>query len=142
VTFTAQPALVLSGVSRTFPDGTVALQSIDLRIDEGELVSIVGPSGCEESTLLRIVAGLDRPSAGAARAGLLDAQVMAAHCVWMDDDVRLLKSHGVVVAHNPVSNMILRPASAPYHACFARDYGSDWAWTVPRATTARTCSKR
>ncbi|OHV19710.1 MULTISPECIES: amidohydrolase family protein [Parafrankia] len=44
----------------------------------------------------------------AARRGLLDAQVVAAHCVWLDDtDVELLRRHRVAVAHCPVSNMIL-----------------------------------
>jgi cytosine/adenosine deaminase-related metal-dependent hydrolase len=50
----------------------------------------------------------------AARAGLLDAQVLAAHCVWLDDrDVDLLRAHEVAVAHNPVSNMILASGVAP-----------------------------
>jgi cytosine/adenosine deaminase-related metal-dependent hydrolase len=50
----------------------------------------------------------------AARAGLLDAQVVAAHCVWLDDtDVELLREHRVAVAHNPVSNMILASGVAP-----------------------------
>ena len=50
----------------------------------------------------------------AARAGLLDAQVLAAHCVWLDDDdVALLRAHDVAVAHNPVSNMILASGVCP-----------------------------
>ena len=50
----------------------------------------------------------------AARAGLLDAQVVAAHCVWLDDtDFALLRRHDVAVAHNPVSNMILASGVAP-----------------------------
>lgn len=50
----------------------------------------------------------------AARSGLLDAQVVAAHCVWLDDvDVALLRRHDVAVAHNPVSNAILASGVAP-----------------------------
>ena len=50
----------------------------------------------------------------AARAGLLDAQVLAAHCVWLDDtDVGCCARHDVAVAHNPVSNMILASGVAP-----------------------------
>ena len=42
----------------------VALESLDLTIDDGELVAFVGPSGCGKSTVLRCVAGLEKLSAG------------------------------------------------------------------------------
>ena len=41
-----------------------AIKSVDLKIAEGEFVSIVGPSGCGKSTLLNIIAGFDTPSEG------------------------------------------------------------------------------
>ena len=48
------------------PEGEIsALQDISLNIAEGEFVSIVGPSGCGKTTLLNILAGLIKPSAGA-----------------------------------------------------------------------------
>ncbi len=43
---------------------TVALDSIDLTIDEGEMLSVMGPSGCGKSTLLNLIGLLDAPSEG------------------------------------------------------------------------------
>jgi NitT/TauT family transport system ATP-binding protein len=60
----AVPALAFIGVSKRFPDGTVALAGVDLEVGLGEFVSVVGPSGCGKSTLLRIAAGLTDPTGG------------------------------------------------------------------------------
>jgi NitT/TauT family transport system ATP-binding protein len=62
--------MTLSGVGKTFRNGTVALADIDLAIAAGSFVSLLGPSGCGKSTLLRIIAGLVEPSVG--RRELLD----------------------------------------------------------------------
>ncbi len=51
-------------MSKTFPNGTTALSSIDLTISAGSFTSLVGPSGCGKSTLLRVIAGLIPPTAG------------------------------------------------------------------------------
>jgi len=57
-------AVALSGVSKTFANGTVAVAPLDLSIAEGSFTSLVGPSGCGKSTLLRMIAGLASPSGG------------------------------------------------------------------------------
>ncbi len=53
-----------SGAGVTYPNGTVGMKDLDLEIEPGEFVVIVGSSGAGKSTLLRAVNGLNRLSAG------------------------------------------------------------------------------
>jgi len=55
----------LRNVGKTFESGTVALDGLSLDVSDGEFVSLLGPSGCGKSTALRLIAGLNTPSAGA-----------------------------------------------------------------------------
>jgi multiple sugar transport system ATP-binding protein len=57
------------GVGKVFPDGTVALEDLDLDVEDGEFVVLVGPSGSGKSTALRILAGLEDATAGTVRIG-------------------------------------------------------------------------
>ncbi|NJP35200.1 ABC transporter ATP-binding protein [Micromonospora thermarum] len=61
--------IVLDKVSKKFPDGTVAVQDVDLEIADGEFVILVGPSGCGKSTTLNMIAGLEDISSGELRIG-------------------------------------------------------------------------
>ena len=56
--------LHIDHVGKTYSNGTVALESLNLLVGEGEFVALVGGSGCGKSTLLRLVSGLDGASAG------------------------------------------------------------------------------
>src|SRR5678816_619769 len=56
--------LHLEQLTKIFPDGTHANDRVDLDVADGELLVLVGPSGCGKSTTMRLVAGLDRPTAG------------------------------------------------------------------------------
>jgi len=56
--------LQLNNVGKVYPNGTRALDAIDLRVQPGEFLSLVGPSGCGKSTLLRLISGLAEPSEG------------------------------------------------------------------------------
>ena len=76
----ASAVVTLSGVGKTFENGTQALARTDLRVGEGEFLSLLGPSGCGKSTILRLVSGLDTPSEGSLvwrenRAGFDDNRV-------------------------------------------------------------------
>ncbi len=61
----AKPTLVeLQGVAKTFANGTVALENLNLAVGEHEFVSLLGPSGCGKSTALRLISRLAGLSAG------------------------------------------------------------------------------
>jgi sulfonate transport system ATP-binding protein len=57
--------LVIEGLSKTYADGTEALRGMHMVAHSGEIVALLGGSGCGKTTLLRLTAGLDQPSAGA-----------------------------------------------------------------------------
>src|SRR3990172_2388366 len=54
----------LEGVTKRFGD-VVAVDDTSFCVDRGEVVALLGPSGCGKTTLLRLVAGFERPDAGA-----------------------------------------------------------------------------
>ena len=57
--------VALKDVSKVWPDGTVAVDRVSLDVQDGEFMVLLGPSGCGKSTILRMIAGLEDPSAGA-----------------------------------------------------------------------------
>src|SRR3546814_17962110 len=69
-------AITLTRCAKTWPDGSRALQPIDLQVRGGETLALLGPSGCGKTTLLRLLCGLEQADAGASiRFG--DAEVTA-----------------------------------------------------------------
>jgi len=57
--------VALTDLTKVFDDGTVAVDRVSFDVADGEFVVLVGPSGCGKSTTLRLIAGLEEPSAGA-----------------------------------------------------------------------------
>ena len=56
--------VLVQRLRKEFPDGTVAVEELDLEIADGELFVLLGPSGCGKTTTLRCVAGLEQETSG------------------------------------------------------------------------------
>ena len=68
----------LQGVTKTFPNGHLAVHDVTLGIEDGELLVLVGPSGCGKSTVLRLIAGLETVSEGRVLIGGRDVTDLSA----------------------------------------------------------------
>src|SRR5580704_1989356 len=67
--------LILDKVGKTYPNGVRALYGVSLEVAPGEIVVVVGGSGCGKSTMLRVASGLDRPTQGSV---MLDGALITA----------------------------------------------------------------
>ena len=56
--------VAINNVSFAYEEGKTILDNIDLRVEKGEFICILGQSGCGKSTLLRLIAGLEMPTSG------------------------------------------------------------------------------
>ena len=59
----ALAGITLNGVTKSY-DGTTVINNLNLKIKDGEFLTLVGPSGCGKSTTLRIIAGLEKQTDG------------------------------------------------------------------------------
>jgi sulfonate transport system ATP-binding protein len=56
--------LTIDRLSKTYTNGTQALQAVSLQVRAGAITAVIGGSGCGKTTLLRLIAGLDQASGG------------------------------------------------------------------------------
>src|SRR5712691_10532001 len=66
------PFLEARGLSKTYRNAEVPVEvfrGLDLDVESGEMLAVVGPSGIGKSTLLHLLGGLDRPDSGSVRVG-------------------------------------------------------------------------
>ncbi|MFT4263563.1 MAG: ABC transporter ATP-binding protein [Nocardioides sp.] len=71
-------AIRLSGLSKTYGD-TAAVDGLDLEVADGEFFSMLGPSGSGKTTVLRLIAGFERPTAGTIELAGADVTAVPAH---------------------------------------------------------------
>ena len=87
--------VVLAGISRVYPGGVVACDCVDLEAHDGELLVLVGPSGSGKTTTLRLIAGLERPTAGTIRIG----EQVVNHVAPRHRDVAMVFQHHALYPH-------------------------------------------
>ncbi|MFI2028896.1 ABC transporter ATP-binding protein [Streptomyces buecherae] len=71
------PVIELRDASKAYPGGVHALRGVNLTVDAGELLAVVGPSGSGKSTLLHVIGTLDRPTSGTVRVAGYDVATLS-----------------------------------------------------------------
>jgi multiple sugar transport system ATP-binding protein len=104
--------ITLENVTKAFVGGVVAVDDVNLMIEDGEFMVLVGPSGCGKSTLLRMIAGLEEITDGTIRIGDRDvtelpppdrdiAMVFQNYALYPHMSVRENLGFGLSVRHTP-----------------------------------------
>jgi len=82
-------SITLENLGKQYPDGTVAVEKLDLTVAAGEVVVLIGPSGCGKSTVLRMINRLVEPTSGRVLLGHED--------ISGSDPVQLRRRMGYVI---------------------------------------------
>ncbi len=121
-------AVRLTGVVHLFRQrgaDIVALRGVDLDVDAGEMVALLGPSGMGKTTVLRIIAGLIRPSAGVVRVGAHDLGHLSAA------NRRALRGGEIAHIVQGTSPNLLPFATAVQNVWFAQHGARQRGWRPP-----------
>ncbi|MGA2756164.1 MAG: ATP-binding cassette domain-containing protein [Solirubrobacteraceae bacterium] len=92
-------AIRFDGVTKIYGDGTLAVDALDLAIEEGEFMVFVGPSGCGKTTALRMVAGLEQISGGT----ILIGERPVNHVSPKDRDIAMVFQNYALYPHMTVA---------------------------------------
>ncbi len=112
-------AITLEHVTKEFAAGVVAVDDVNLTIEDGEFMVLVGPSGCGKSTLLRMIAGLEEITDGTISIGDRDvtelapperdiAMVFQNYALYPHMSVRQNLGFGLSVRHTPKAEIARR----------------------------------
>ena len=118
--------VTLEGVSKDF-EGTRAVAGADLTVADGELVALLGASGCGKTTLLRLIAGFERVSAGRIAIGGHEVAGPATHVSVEDRNVGIVFQSYALWPHMSVAENVGFPLK------IARLPGDDAARRIERA---------
>ena len=91
--------LQFNAVTKEFDDGTVAVNDLNLKIEDGEFVVFVGPSGCGKTTSLRMAAGLEEVTAGEV---IIDDEVVN-HLTPRERDIAMVFQNYALYPHMTVA---------------------------------------
>jgi multiple sugar transport system ATP-binding protein len=97
--------IVLDHLSKSFEGDVPVVRDVTLRIPDGQLTVLVGPSGCGKSTILRMIAGLETPSAGTIMIGTRDVTDLPPR----DRDVAMVFQNYALYPHLTVRENIAFP---------------------------------
>jgi sulfonate transport system ATP-binding protein len=128
VSGTSAVAVRTHALSKEF-NGRLVLDSLDFRVDPGELVAVVGKSGCGKSTLLRLICGLEKPSSGWVEVDGERSTGLSRHARLMFQDAALLPWKSVkanVSLAAPRSGLRDRVAEDALQHVGLRDRAQEW----------------